>query len=195
MKIITVGTYLVLPIPKPIQAASLRERRARCRPFLVKHTTTVLDSQQIVQVHVMIDKLQNLSDSVETWRPLSICTWLSSWISTKRHNLLYASKYIANARHNILYAVIIVNLNIIKWNSQGSDCSSITSYQSIFAEIYNKWYKTQEYLAWITIYGKLWKKCRFKLPGSSSVGPVTASVSLISRRSRNRSANTVSTKI
>ena len=46
-EIIRVGTYHVLPIPKPVQVASLREHRARCRPFLVKYTKTVLDSQPI----------------------------------------------------------------------------------------------------------------------------------------------------
>src|SRR6218665_4014313 len=40
-------TYLVLPILMPVQAVSLREHRARCRPFLVKHTKVVLDSQPI----------------------------------------------------------------------------------------------------------------------------------------------------
>src|SRR6218665_2415311 len=47
MKIISVRTYHVLPIPKPVQAASLRVRRARFRPFLVKYTKTVLDSQPV----------------------------------------------------------------------------------------------------------------------------------------------------
>src|SRR6218665_3861154 len=47
MKIIRVGTYHVLPIPKPVQAVSLREHHARGRPFLVKYTKTVLDSQPI----------------------------------------------------------------------------------------------------------------------------------------------------
>src|SRR6218665_2041637 len=47
MKIIRVEPYHVLPIPKPVQAASLREHRARGRPFLVKYTKIVLDSQPI----------------------------------------------------------------------------------------------------------------------------------------------------
>ena len=47
MKIIRVGTYHVLPIPKRVQAESLREHRARCRPHLIKHTTSVLDAKYI----------------------------------------------------------------------------------------------------------------------------------------------------
>jgi len=51
MKIIRVGTYHVLPILKPVQAASLREHRARCCPFLIKYTKIVLDSQPILYKH------------------------------------------------------------------------------------------------------------------------------------------------
>src|SRR6218665_3662082 len=54
MKIIRVGTYHVLPILMLVQAVSLREHRARCRPHLIKHTTSVLDAKYIKSLELIV---------------------------------------------------------------------------------------------------------------------------------------------